>query len=265
MTDMTAADLLRAGRLTDAIAAAQAGVKKAPLDLAGRILLAELLVFSGNLERADVLLDAASTIDPSAGLVVAEFRQLIRADIARRQLFRDGRVPELLSDATETQTLQLAALVSLREGDFAGATRAAAAAEEARPRVPGVHGDVAFDDMRDADDLLAGSFEVLTSTGKYFWIPTERVISAEFHPPKRPRDLIYRRVSMTVSDGPDGDVYIPVVYSGSDDVNQMLRLGRETEWLQAEGGPMRGVGQRVFLLGEDDSAIMELGEIRFGA
>ena len=119
--------------------------------------------------------------------------------------------------------------------------------------------------MRDADDLLAGSFEVLTSTGKYFWIPTERVISAEFHPPKRPRDLIYRRVSMTVSDGPDGDVYIPVVYSGGDDVNEMLRLGRETEWLQAEGGPMRGVGQRVFLLGEDDSAIMELGEIRFGA
>jgi type VI secretion system protein ImpE len=129
MTDMTAADLLRAGRLTDAIAAAQAAVRKTPLDLAGRILLAELLVFSGNLERADVLLDAASTVDPSASLVVAEFRQLIRADMARRQLFRDGRVPELLTDPTEVQTLQLAALVSLRAGDAAGAARQAAAAE----------------------------------------------------------------------------------------------------------------------------------------
>ncbi len=265
MTDMTAADLLRAGRLTDAIAAAQAAVKKTPLDLAGRILLAELLVFSGNLERADVLLDAASTIDPSATLVVAEFRQLIRADTARRQLFRDGRVPELLSDATEAQTLQLAALVSLRAGDVTGAARAAAAAEEARPRTPGMHGDVAFDDLRDVDDLLAGTFEVLTTTGKYFWIPTERVISAEFHPPKRPRDLIYRRVSMTVADGPDGDVYMPVVYTGGDGASEMLRLGRETDWQQADGGPVRGIGQRVFLVGEDDTAIMELGELRFGA
>ena len=265
MTDMTAAELLRAGRLTDAIAAAQAGVKKTPLDLAGRILLAELLVFSGNLERADVLLDAASTIDPSATLVVAEFRQLIRADMARRQLFRDGRVPELLSDATEAQTLQLAALVALRAGDVAGAAKQAAAAEEARPRTPGRHGDVAFDDLRDIDDLLAGSFEVLTSTGKYFWIPTERVISAEFHPPKRPRDLIYRRVSMTVADGPDGDVYMPVVYTAADECSEMLRLGRETEWQQAEGGAVRGVGQRVFLVGEEDTAIMELGELRFGA
>lgn len=265
MTDMTAADLLRAGRLTDAIAAAQAAVKKAPLDLAGRILLAELLVFSGNLERADVLLDAASTIDPSASLVVAEFRQLIRADMARRQLFRDGRVPELLSDATEAQALQLAALVAFRAGDAEGAARQAAAAEEARPRVAGTHNGVAFDDIRDVDDLLAGNFEVLTSTGKYFWIPTERVVAAEFHPPKRPRDLIYRRVSMTVADGPDGDVYVPVVYAGGDDVNEMLRLGRETDWQQTDGGPVRGVGQRVFLVGEDDAAVLELGALRFGA
>ena len=64
MTDQTAADLLRAGKLTDAVAAAQAVVRKAPMDLSARVLLAELLVFSGNLERADVLLDAASTIDP---------------------------------------------------------------------------------------------------------------------------------------------------------------------------------------------------------
>jgi type VI secretion system protein ImpE len=265
MTDMTAADLLRAGRLNDAITAAQAAVKKTPLDLAGRILLAELLVFSGNLERADVLLDAASTIDPSAALVVAEFRQLIRADTARRQLYRDGRVPELLTDSTEAQALQLAALVALREGDHAGAARNAAAAEEARPRVPGMHGEVAFDDIRDADDLLAGSFEVFTTTGKYFWIPAERVVTAEFHPPKRPRDLIYRRVSMTVADGPDGDVYMPAIYAGGDDISELLRLGRETDWQQTNDGPTRGVGQRVFLLGEEDSAIMELGDLRFGA
>ena len=119
-TDQSAAALLRAGKLEDAVAAAQAAVRKAPTDLNARVLFAELLAFSGNLERADVILDAASAIDPSTAVVVAEFRQLIRADMARRQLFRDGRVPEFLDDPTETQRLQLAALVALRAGDHGG-------------------------------------------------------------------------------------------------------------------------------------------------
>ena len=265
MTEKTAAELFRAGDLAGAIAAAQAVVRKAPTDLDTRVLLAEFLVFSGNPERADVLLDAASTIDPTTAVVVAEFRQLIRADMARRQLFRDGRVPEFLSDPTETQRIQLQALVALRAGDTAEASRLAALAEETRPRVPGVHGDKPFDDIRDADDLLAGTVEVLTTTVKYYWIPMERLVSAEFHPPKRPRDLIWRRVSMSVADGPDGDVYLPVIYAASDATSDSLKLGRETDWTDPDAGPVRGIGQRVFLLGEDDVAIMDLGELRFGA
>jgi type VI secretion system protein ImpE len=264
-TDPSAAALYRAGKLDEAVAAAQAAVRKSPTDLNARVLLGELLAFAGNLERADVVLDAASAIDPTAALVVAEFRQLIRADMARRQLFRDGRVPELLSDATESQRLQLAALVALRGGDMAEAAKQAAAAEEARPHVSGKHGDTAFDDWRDADDLLAGSFEVLTTTGKYFWIPTERVVSLEFHAPKRPRDLLWRRASMSVSEGPDGDVYIPAVYATDEAVGDALRLGRETDWKEAEGAPVRGVGQRVFVVGEEAIPLMDLGNITFGA
>jgi type VI secretion system protein ImpE len=261
----SAADLFRAGKLDEAIAAAQAVLRKAPTDLGARVLLAELLVFSGNLERADVILDAASTIDPSTAMVVAEFRQLVRADMARRQLFRDGRVPEFLAEPTDVQRLQLAALVALRAGDVAEAAKQAQSAEAARPLTPGQHGKAAFDDFRDVDDLLAGTFEVLTTTGKYYWIPTERVVSVEFHAPKRPRDLLWRRASMSVDQGPDGDVYIPAVYAADDPMTDLLRLGRATDWRQAEDGPVRGVGQRVFLIGEDDIAIMDLTTLRFGA
>ena len=264
-TDQSPAALLRAGKLDEAVGAAQAALRKAPMDLNARVLLAELLAFTGNLERADVILDAASAIDPTTAVVVAEFRQLVRADMARRQLFRDGRVPEFLSDPTETQRLQLAALVALRAGDTEDAARQAEAAEAARPRAAGRHGDVAFDDMRDVDDLLAGSFEVLTTTGKYFWIPTERVQTLEFHPPKRPRDLLWRRASMSVADGPDGEVYLPTIYATDETMSDALRLGRETDWRQSDGGPVRGVGQRLFLVGEEDIAMMELGNIRFGA
>src|SRR6516225_885205 len=49
-----------------------------------------------------------------------------------------------------------------REGDMPAAARHAAEAEELRPRVAGRAGDTSFDDFRDADDLHAGFFEILT-------------------------------------------------------------------------------------------------------
>jgi hypothetical protein len=122
-----------------------------------------------------------------------------------------------------------------------------------------------FDDLRDADDLLAGSFEVLTTTGKYFWIPAERVEALEFHPPKRPRDLLWRRASMSVASGPDGEVYLPAIYAADEPMTDVLRLGRETDWRQAPDGPVRGVGQRLFIIGEDAVPMMDLGNLRFGA
>ena len=262
-TGETAGALFRAGNLAAAVDAANAAVRRAPTDIAARVLLAELLVFAGNLERADVILDAASQVEPEAAVVVAEFRQLLRADMARRQLRRDGRVPEFLGEPTDTQRLQLAALVALRAGDMAEAAKLAGEAETGRPHVSGFAGDAAFDDLRDADDLCAGSFEVLTTTGKYYWIPTERVVSVEFHPPKRARDLLWRRATMSVRAGPDGDVYLPVVY-GSEDaaLADVLKLGRETDWIE-DGGPVRGTGQRLFLVGEEAIGIMDLTTLEF--
>ncbi|WP_372620185.1 type VI secretion system accessory protein TagJ [Falsiroseomonas sp.] len=261
-----AGNLFHAGKLADAVAAAGAAVKRAPGDLGARILLAELLAFSGNAERADVILDAAADVEPAAAVAVAEFRQLLRAEGARRQLFRDGRVPEFLGEPNAAQRHALAALVALRAGDAAEAARLSAEAEAARPKVAGRHEGHAFDDMRDADDLLAASFEVLTTTGKYFWIPVERVASVEFHAPRRPRDLLWRRASMSVNQGPDGDVYIPAIYAppeGMDDAS--LLLGRSTDWVGPEEGPVRGLGQRTFLLGEEAATIMELKTLTFGA
>jgi type VI secretion system protein ImpE len=110
---------------------------------------------------------------------------------------------------------------------------------------------------------MAGSFEVLTSTGKYFWIPTERVISAAFHAPTRQRDLIWRRVTMSVADGPEGDVYMPAIYVADEPLTDAQRLGRETDWREAEGGLVRGVGQRVFLAGEEAVDVMTVHTLRF--
>jgi type VI secretion system protein ImpE len=262
--------LFSAGKLTDAVEAANAAVRRSPGDLGARVLLAELLLFAGNLDRADNILDAAAQIDPTAMVGVAEFRQLIRAEQARRQHRREGRVPEFLGEPTEALRACLAASVAWRGGDRQEAARCAAEAEAVRPRAAGVieqaGGQLQFDDFRDADDLHAGFFEVLTTTGKYFWIPTERVASVEFHAPRRPRDLTWRRASMSVTAGPDGEVYLPVVYdTDATDLGDELRLGRATDWRTEDNGPVLGVGQRIFLVGDEARGIMELTTLRFGA
>jgi type VI secretion system protein ImpE len=261
-----AGDLFRQGELQAAIEAANAAVKAAPADTGARMLLAELLLFAGNGERADTLLDATSTVDPSAALVVSEFRQLLRAEAARRQVLSEGRPPEFLGEPTETQTRLLQALVALRAGDLAGAAGAVEAAEQSRPVITGQHDGAGFDDFRDADDLSIGNFEVLTTTGKYFWVPTERVESIEFHPAKRPRDLFWRRCSMVVRDGPDGDVYLPAIYPSAllpsdDPVADGLRLGRATEWTGA--APVRGIGQRVYLVGDEAVPVQQMSQLDF--
>jgi len=264
-TNISAGDLFRAGHLTEALTAATAAVKKTPTDLGARVLLAELLTFAGNLERADVILDAASQVDPSALTVVAEFRQLLRGETARRQLYRDSRIPEFLGEPEPTEQASLAALVALRAGDTAEALAKAEEAETIRPRAPGTHGKTAFDDFRDANDLLPGFIETLTSTGKYYWIPLSRIQTMIFHPPKRPRDLFWRRCSMAVTNGPDGDVYIPVTYyADPETTDDSHRLGRETSWTEEGTGPIRGLGQRTFLIGDDAIGIMDLGTLEFG-
>jgi type VI secretion system protein ImpE len=262
--------LFREGNLTDALAAANAAVRRAPTDIGARVLLAELLVFAGNIERADVVLDACTDLDPTAALVVAEFRQLLRGETARRQLFKDGRVPEFLGEPTEAHRLSLAAVVALRNGDAKEAGKLTAQAEEARVHPAGSTEAGTFDDMRDGDDVLAPCFEVITTTGKYFWIPPERVVLIEFHPMKRPRDLFWRRATMEVADGPDGHVYLPTIYpplANKDTMSDALRLGRATDWQQTggDGGPTRGIGAVTLLVGEEASTWLEMGKIAFQA
>ena len=264
-TEDTAGALFRAGKLTPAIEAANAALRRNPADLGNRVLLAELLVFAGSLERADTILDAAAQIDSTVMVGIAEFRQLVRAALARRQHSREGRVPEFLGEPTPALRSILAARVALRAGDTEEAARRGAEAEELRPRVAGLAADTPFDDFRDADDLHAGFLEVLTTTGKYFWIPTERVASIEFHPPRRARDLAWRRASISVTGGPDGDVYLPAIYdTNKPDISDEFLLGRATDWIGPEEGPMVGIGQRVFLMGEDATGIMDLTALRFG-
>ncbi len=74
---------------------------------------------------------AVEALDPDTALTVAEFRQLIRAETARREVFQAGRLPDFVGGPAPDQEAALASLVALRAGDRPGARAAAEAAESA--------------------------------------------------------------------------------------------------------------------------------------
>jgi type VI secretion system protein ImpE len=263
-------DAFTAGDLPAALAAATAAVRAQPREPGLRWLLAEMLLFSGEIDRADKALDAVIEETPSP--TVMEFRHLLRGEVARRQVFAEGRAPRFQGEsATPAQTAALRALAEARVGAAAAASAAAAEAETLRTPCPGTveHGDgsqVGFDDLRDVDDILAPTLEVITAVGDYLWVPFERIGSLEFEAAKRPRDLYWRRCAITLKDGTEGVVYVPVTYpwSGPPPAPALL-LGRETEWVGDGGaaGPVRGIGQRLLLAGEDALPITAAAMIGF--
>jgi len=254
---VNAHELFQAGRLRDAVATLVEDVRSRPTDTGARLLLGELLCFSGDLERADNHLDAAGHSDAQALPYVVGLRQLIRAEQARRDFFREGRLPQFLTPPEGAVRTLLEASVRVRAGAESEAMELLDRVEEERPKLAGSCDGRPFQDLRDLDDLTPCVLEVLTSDGRYFWVPIADVVSIEFRAPSTPRDLLWRNVVLTVRNGPEGEVFLPVLYAGTEtEADDGLRLGRATEWKGGDGTPVRGVGQRTFLVGDDAAPIL---------
>ncbi len=261
---MQALKLINEGKLDEAIESATAFVRGAPTNTGGREMLAELFCLRGELERADKQSETIIIQQPQAAVRSSLLRQLIRAETARRECWRQGRVPEFIGEPDEACLATLKAVAAMREGQPQQAVDELARLEENLPTRSGQCNGHAFTGFRDLDDLCVAIIEVLTSTGKYFWIPASRVTSLEFEAVTRPRDLCWRQCQMSVADGPDGVVYIPTIYAQTDSscTTEEL-LGRATNWIEEQGAPVRGSGQRTYLVGDNELGIMELTSVNF--
>jgi type VI secretion system protein ImpE len=254
--------LLRSDKLDEAIEHLNADVKKNPTAIDQRAQLAELLCVAGNLERADTVISAIADIDPKAMVGVALFRQLVRAEQARQQFYSMGRLPEFVVKPDALLELELRAAIAAREGAHGELATLIAEREAARVPPTGVADGARFDDFRDLDDLSAAHIEVFTSTGKYFWIPISGIESIELRKPESQRDLLWRRALVSVSHGPDGEVFLPSIYVAKT-MTAAQRLGHVTEFDEAVDRVALGRGLRTFLVGEESKTIRELGKIIF--
>lgn len=257
-------ELYEAGELNEAIAAGLKEVKAKPLDVATRYQLVLLLCYNGELERADRQLTILSTQNPDAAIGTALLRQLIRAELCRDEFHRQGRVPEFMGEPNELMKTHLKASICFREGALSEAADLLGEADQQRTEISGNCDGQDFEGLRDLDDLFAPILEALTSTGKYFWIPMNEVTSLEFQTPESLADLIWRPMRLEVQNEPPGAVYLPTLYVGSaQDDDESIKLGRATKWLGLEEPPVRGLGLRMFLIGDEAKSILDISEVNF--
>jgi type VI secretion system protein ImpE len=260
---MNAGELYKAGRLQEAVAAQIQEVKASPADHAKRLFLFELLAFAGDLDRARRQIDAIQYDDNDLQIALLTYRKLIDSEEARRKLFSDGLAPQFFGEPSEHLRLRLEAVNRLREGHVAEAAETLARAEAATPPIRGKLNDVAFESLRDADDLLGSVLEVMAQ-GRYYWVGLDQVATVAMNPPRFPRDLLYIPAQLALADQA-GEVFLPALYPGTHThTDDQVKLGRMTDWKTPEGGagPTLGMGLHTFLRDEDGITLLEWREFQ---
>lgn len=236
--------------LDEALEEVKAHLKISPSDQEARHLYIDLLVLSGEYERADNQCSLAATLSPDATMGFALLRNELRAMAARDAWFASGAVPEFPQGPSELDKLALRLGIAHREGNAREARTTLEALETLRGERPLIWNGKAISDFRDLDDRIPHALEVIMTGGGYLWIDFAKIAAVSIEPIARPRDLAFRRAELSLIDGAAASVLLPAVYHGTGK-DATLRLGRETEWIEEATGITTGRGQRCFLAGDD--------------
>jgi type VI secretion system protein ImpE len=259
--------LISSGQLQSALEHALQVLRDDPLNAQMRAVYVELLCIAGQLEQADAQLDMMVRQHPDFLLGAVNVRQLIRAETARRDFYQGGMTATLFGEPAPMFSAVLKLRLALHEQDIEAAALAAAEMEQLRPQVAMEQGGQLLTDIRDLDDSLGGYLELFGTDGKYYLAGFEQIASLKLHPPKSLLDTLWRRIDISIIDGPQGEAFLPLIYvtathADSDaTTDAALQLGRATDWHEHDARLITGSGQKMLLLGEQAVALCDLAEL----
>ena len=255
--------LLDEGKLEEAIEQVKSEVKANPADTTKRTFLFELLCFAGDWDRAEKQLEVIGHQSTKAEVGVQVYHGNIKAERDRARLFKDGLAPHFLSEPPAYVDLLLAGINRLREGNIKEARENFDKAEEERPAFSGKMNGKEFKDFRDYNDLTGGVLELVVKD-KYTWLPFEQIKKLEIAQPKQLRDLVWTAARVESTDDTIGEVFLPVLYSGSPEhSDNQVRLGRMTDWKDLGEDLYVPAGLRLFLVDDEDKPVFEARSVEF--
>jgi type VI secretion system protein ImpE len=255
---MTAEESVRAGRLDDALAELQAQVRKHPADARLRIFLFQLLSVMGQWERALTQLKVAGDMDGSAATMTATYKEVLRCEVLRAEVFAGRQTPLLFGKPAEWMALLVQALKLSAEQKFEEAAALRERAFEGAPTTAGSIDEQPFEWIGDADPRLGPMLEAIVN-GRYYWIPFGRLREVKIEKPVDLRDIAWTPAFLTFANGGETVALIPTRYPGSEAAsNPALVMARGTEWVEQPGGAHVGLGQRLLATDQAEFPLMDV-------
>jgi type VI secretion system protein ImpE len=232
-------------------------IQKQPQRADLRIFLFQLYCVQGEWIKAATQLDVLLELDPSSKPMVETYREALRCEALRREVFDGKRSPLVLGKPDDWLAMMIEALRVDAEGRPDAAAELRTKALEAAPATSGKLDDAPFAWLADADSRLGPVVEAIIN-GKYYWVPVSRLIRIEIEKPADLRDFVWAPATLTLENGAANVALIPTRYPGTERESEpALRLARATDWRERPGGAWHGVGQRMLTTDQAEVALLD--------
>ncbi|MCB2181952.1 MAG: tetratricopeptide repeat protein [Desulfobulbaceae bacterium] len=260
---MEVKELIQAGKLAEARQLLVAAVKASPADPVSRTLLFQVLCYSGEWDKADRHLQAIATQDSGREAGALGYRNIIQAEMERREVAGSNQSASFLSEPPDYLDLFLQIRKKLSEKNESEAATLLAELDSLRPSISGTVNDTAFSGFCDTDTTLFPFLEVIAHE-RYLWVPFESIRELSLSAPESLLDLLWVSARITTWEGFAMNCYLPVVYPHSYlHEDERIKMGRMTDWQALAGSYAQGMGQHVYDVGGKDMAILEIQDIVF--
>ncbi len=254
---MSAEQSLREGDLDRALALLQDQVRKEPANPKHRIFLFQLLALLGQWSRALNQLNVVGELDAEALSMVQTYRTALECEVLRTDIFAGRRSPVVFGQPEQWVALLVQSLGALAAGNYQQAISLREEAFEGAPATTGTLDGTPFEWIADADPRLGPLLEVIVS-GRYYWIPFDRIRAIVFEAPSDLRDLVWLPAHFAWSNGGESVGLVPVRYPGSElSSDNQIRMARKTEWQEPASDVVIGLGQRMLATDAGEYPLLE--------
>jgi len=259
---------IKQGDLSEAYTETVEHLRKNPSDITMRDLLFQILLFMGQWERAVKQLDIIVKEKLYAQTKINAFKQMIKAEINRHQIFNEicnetcnivfyeNYVPK------HHETYQQA-MIQFNKKQYETVAAQLIDICDANPLPSAIVNGLSVNKFKNTDTILTRCFEVFINAS-YYWFPFEQIKEMKISEPKTLLDLLWIPTQIIAIDDQQINALLPVLYPNTAfHENDLIKIGYMTDWSEVHDTIVIGSGQQVFESNDKDYSLLEIRSITF--